>query len=57
MSVEWEHQRQAGRACQQTTSNGIKEEGRITSNGIKVEGHVSRVGAPAPSREGMSADY
>ena len=57
MSVEWEHQCQAGRACQQTTSNAIKEKGRVTSNGIKKEGHVSTVGAPVPSREGMSADY
>jgi hypothetical protein len=53
MSVEWEHQRQAGRACQQTTSNGIKE-GHITSNRIKEERHVSRVVAPVPSREGTS---
>jgi len=49
-----EHSSQAGRSCQQITSNVIKEEGHVTSSGIKKEGHVSRVGAPAPSREVMS---
>ena len=56
MSVQWKHQHQAGRTCQQTTSNGIKAEGHVTSNKIK-ESLVSTVEAPAPSREDMSADY
>jgi hypothetical protein len=34
MSVEWEYQRQAGRANQLITSDGIKE-GHVTSNGIE----------------------